>query len=75
MPHISSELNKKNTQELMLLSNGNMTNRLKFVHNCLLNNREEIAQDLKESSEILAPITTELIDNLVQNLNTMQEDE
>ena len=75
MPHISSELNKKNTQELTLLSNANMSNRLKFVHNCLLNNREEIAQELKSSSEIIAPITKELIDNLVLNLKTMQEDE
>lgn len=75
MPHISSELNKKHTQELTLLSNGSMSNRLKLVHNCLLNNREEIVQDLKESSEILAPITAELIDNLVQKLNTMKVDE
>ena len=75
MPHITSELNKKNTKELYLLSNGSMTNRLKLIHNCLLNNREEISQDLKASSEVLAPITTELIDNLMINLNTMKEDE
>lgn len=75
MPHINSELNKKNTNELKLLSNGNMTTRLKLVHNCLLNNREEISQDLKTSSEILAPISTELIDNLMIALKTMKEDE
>ena len=75
MPHITLELNKKNTKELTLLSNGNMTNRLKFIHNCLLNNREEICQELKASSEILAPIATELIDNLMINLKTMKEDE
>jgi len=75
MPHITSELNKKNTKELTLLSNGNMTTRLKLIHDCLINNREEISEDLKASSEILAPITTELIDNLMINLNTMKEDE
>ena len=75
MPYITSELNKKNTKELTLLSNGNMTTRLKLLHNCLLNNREEISQDLKASSEILAPISTELIDNLMINLNRMKEDE
>ena len=75
MPHITSELNKKNTEELTLLSNGNMTTRLKLIHDCLINNREEISEDLKASSEIMAPITTELIDNVMIKLNTMKEDE
>ena len=69
------EKNKKNTKELTLLSNGNMSTRLKLIHNCLLNNREDICEELKASSEILTPISTELIDNLMINLTKMKEDE
>ncbi len=74
MPYINEVLNTKNTHELTLLANGPTSARLKLVGECIYNNKEVIIKNIKESSEFVGPLSDDIMNDMIIQINKSIDD-
>ena len=72
MPYIKEELEKKNSNELELLANGDISDRMGVIGSCILNNKDTIIEKIKTESKILEPLADEIINELITCANDLK---
>ena len=72
MPYIKEELKNKNSNELKLLANGDISNRMGVIGSCILNNKKPIIEKIKTESKILEPLADEIINELITCANDLK---
>ena len=72
MPHIEEELKKKKSNELKLLANGDISDRMGVIGSCILNNKGAIIEEIKTKNKILDPLADEIINELISCTNDLK---
>ena len=72
MPYIKEELKKKNSNELKLLADGDISDRMGVIGSCILNNKDTIIKKIKTESKILEPLADEIINELITCVNDLK---